>query len=142
MISATTAPGGTIAHHAPEEIAARWNACSITCPSEVVLGSPRPRNESAVSSKIATATVSTVLATRSGATWGSTCRNTIRVWPAPSARARFTYTRSRTLFTCARITRAVLVQSRIPITMTMWKRLGPQIAATTIISGTSGMTRK
>ena len=55
---------------------------------------------------------------------------------------RFTYTRSRTLFTCARITRAVPVQSRIPITITMWNRLGPQIAATTIISGTSGMTRK
>ena len=34
------------------------------------------------------------------------------------------------------------VQSRIPITMMMWPMLGPQIAATTIISGTSGMTMK
>ena len=90
MINATSAPGGTIAHHAPDEIAARSNAFSITFPSEVRLGSPRPRNESAVSSKIATATVRTVFAIRSGATWGSTCRSTIRVWPAPSARARFT----------------------------------------------------
>ena len=124
------------------EIAARSNACCMMLPSEIVLGSLRPRNDSAVSSKIATAMVRTVLATSSGATCGSTCRTTILAWLAPSARARFTYTRSRTLFTCARITRAVLVQSRIPITMMMWKRLGPQIAATTIINGTSGMTRK
>ena len=90
MISATSAPGGTIAHHAPDEIAARSNAFSITLPSDVRLGSPSPRNESAVSSKIATATVSTVFAIRSGATCGSTWRTTIRMCPAPSARARFT----------------------------------------------------
>src|SRR5205085_6966247 len=76
MTSATSAPGGTIAHHAPEEIAARWKAFSITFPSEIRLGSPRPRNESAVSSKTATATVRTVFAIRSGATCGSTCRRT------------------------------------------------------------------
>ena len=142
MITATNAPGGTIAHHAPVEIAARWNAFSIIFPSEIRLGSPRPRNASAVSSKIATAIVKTVFAISSGATCGRTWRTMIRPWPAPSERARLTYTRSRTLLTCARITRAVLVQRRIPITMMMWKRLGPQIAATTIISGTSGTTRK
>src|SRR5207248_10883660 len=32
MITATSAPGGTIAHHAPVEIAARWTAFSITFP--------------------------------------------------------------------------------------------------------------
>src|SRR5262249_39991166 len=68
MITATSAPGGTIAHQAPVEIAARWNAFSITFPSEIRLGSPRPRNASAVSSKIATAIVSTVFAISSGAT--------------------------------------------------------------------------
>ena len=46
------------------------------------------------------------------------------------------------LWCSARITRAVLAQRRIPTTITMWNRLGPQIAAITIISGTSGMTRK
>ena len=112
MSSVTTTPGGTIAHHAPVEIAARSKACAMMLPSETVLGSLRPRNESAVSSKIATAIVGTVLATNRGATCGSTCRTTILVWLAPSARARFTYTRSRTLFTWARITRAVLVQER------------------------------
>ena len=111
---ATSTPGGTIAHHAPAEIAARSNAFSIIFPSEMRLGSPSPRNASAVSSKIATAIVSTVLAISSGATCGSTWRITILVWPAPSARARFTYTRSRTLFTCARITRAVLGPEQDP----------------------------
>ena len=90
MITATSAPGGTIAHHAPVEIAARWKAFSITFPSEIRLGSPSPRNESAVSSKIATAIVSTVLAISSGATCGSTCRKTTRVCEAPSERARLT----------------------------------------------------
>ena len=90
MISATSAPGGTIAHQAPVEIAALWNAFSITLPSEIRDGSPSPRNANAVSSKIATAIVNTVLAIRSGATWGSTWRATMRRCEAPSDRARFT----------------------------------------------------
>ena len=44
--------------------------------------------------------------------------------------------------TWARTTRAVPVQSSTPMTTMMWKRLGPQIAATTIIRGTSGIARK
>src|SRR6266566_654191 len=83
MIKATSTPGGTIAHQAPVEIAARWNAFSIILPSEIRDGSPSPRKASAVSSKIATAIVSTVLAIRSGATCGRTWRKTIRVWEAP-----------------------------------------------------------
>src|SRR5207248_8119365 len=51
MISATSAPGGTIAHQAPVEIAALWNPFSITLPSEIRDGSPSPRNANAVSSK-------------------------------------------------------------------------------------------
>ena len=41
-----------------------------------------------VSAKIAIATVRTVLAMRSGITWGSTCLRIRRMLPAPSARAR------------------------------------------------------
>ena len=68
MSRATKAPGGTIAHHAPELTAVRWKAFWITLPSEILLGSPSPRKDNAVSSKIATAMVSTVLAISSGAT--------------------------------------------------------------------------
>src|SRR5204863_6160770 len=68
MSSATSTPGGTIAHHAPVEIAARSNAFWMIRPSEIALGSLRPRNASAVSSKIATAMVRTVLAISRGAT--------------------------------------------------------------------------
>ena len=84
----------------------------------------------------------TVVAMSSGATCGRTCWTTIRRWLAPSERARFTYTRSRMLFTCARTMRAVVVHSSSPITRITCDRLGPNTVATTIISTRSGMTRK
>ena len=109
MTIATAMPGGAIAH-ASTLIAFETKAFSIRRPQEIRLGSPRPRNASAVSAKIAIATVRTVLATRSGATCGSTWRKMILESRAPSACALRTYTRSRTLFTCARMMRAVPVQ--------------------------------
>src|SRR4029450_12049690 len=39
MSSVTSTPGGTIAHHAPVEIAARSNACCMMLASEMELGS-------------------------------------------------------------------------------------------------------
>ena len=110
ITTVTQTPGGTIAHHALLIVASPVNAFSIRRPHEIVLGSPRPRNVMNVSAKIPSAIISTVLATRSGATCGSTCLNTSRRLPAPRACARLTYTRSRTVITCARISRAVLVQ--------------------------------
>ncbi len=110
MTMVTQTPGGTIAHHALLIVASPVNAFSINLPHEIVLGSPRPRKVMNVSAKMARAIISTVFAIRSGATWGRTCLNTSRRLPAPSACARFTYTRSRTLFTWARISLAVLVQ--------------------------------
>ena len=91
-------------------MASRWNAFSIRSPHEVRFGSPRPRKAIAVSAKIANATISTVLATSSGAICGTTWRTIVRGCEAPSARVRRTYERSRTLLTCARIRRAVDVQ--------------------------------
>src|ERR1700756_5351126 len=126
ITSATQIPGGTIVHHAPREIAVRSYACSMIEPHDTALGSDNPRNASAVSSKIATATVRTTFATSRGAICGSTWFARILVLLAPSERARFTYARSRTLFTCARTILAVLVHNRIPITTMMWNRLGPQ----------------
>src|SRR5207237_10784009 len=62
ITSATRIPGGTIAHHAPLLIAAFWTAFSMILPREILLGSPSPRNDSAVSSNTATAIVRTVFA--------------------------------------------------------------------------------
>jgi len=72
MTSATQMPGGTIAHHLPLLMACRRNACSMIEPHDTAVGSDSPRNASAVSSKMATATVRTTFATRSGAICGST----------------------------------------------------------------------
>src|SRR6185369_5506595 len=108
--SVTQRPGGMIAHHALLRIASSLKAFSINRPQEMTLGSPSPRKLMNVSAKIAYATSSTVFATRSGATCGRMCLKINRLLPAPSARARFTYTRSRTLSTCARMRRAVVAQ--------------------------------
>ena len=99
ITTATATPGGTIAHHAPTEIASRSNAFSIRSPHEVRFGSPSPRNAIAVSAKIANATISTVFATSSGAICGTTCRTIVRGCEAPSARVRSHVRRSRTLLT-------------------------------------------
>ena len=90
ITSATHRPAGITAHHAPEEIAVRRNENSIVVPHVIDVGSASPRNASAVSSKIATAIVSTVFAINSGPIWGKTCRVMIRKSLAPSDRARFT----------------------------------------------------
>src|SRR5436305_47889 len=52
----------------------------------------------------------------------------MRRLPSPSDRARFTYTRSRTLLTCARTIRAVVVHSRRPITAEgRWRMMSTRI---------------
>jgi hypothetical protein len=55
-------PGGTTYHHAPALGAPELNAFSSIVPHEILVGSPRPRKESAASDRIATATMRTVLA--------------------------------------------------------------------------------
>ena len=63
-------PGGITYHHAPALGAPDSNAFSSIVPHEIRVGSPRPRNDSAASERIATATISTVLAKISGSVFG------------------------------------------------------------------------
>ena len=66
-------PGGITYHQAPALGAPAWNAFSSIVPHEIRVGSPRPRNERAASERIATATISTVLAKISGRVLGRMC---------------------------------------------------------------------
>ena len=66
-------PGGTTYHHAPALGAPESNAFSSIVPHEMRVGSPSPRNDSAASDRIATATISTVLAKISGSVFGRMC---------------------------------------------------------------------
>ena len=66
-------PGGITYHHAPALGAPDANAFSSIVPQEIRVGSPRPRNDSAASERIATATISTVLAKISGSVFGRMC---------------------------------------------------------------------
>ena len=112
------------------------------CPSEVRLGSPRPRNESAVSSKIATATVSTVFAISSGATCGSTWRrHDPHVAGAERPRPLHVDALAHALHLGADHPRGARPEQD-PDHDHDVEQARPQMAATTIISGTSGMTRK
>ena len=63
-------PGGTTYHQAPALGAPELNAFSSIVPQEIFVGSPSPRKESAASERIATATISTVLAKISGSVLG------------------------------------------------------------------------
>ena len=66
-------PGGITYHHAPALGAPDENAFSSIEPHEMRVGSPRPRNASAASDRIATATIRTVLAKISGSVLGRMC---------------------------------------------------------------------
>src|SRR5918996_1972502 len=63
-------PGGTSHHQFPAVPAPAPNADSRIVPHEVLSGSPRPRNDSVVSERMAMATSRTVLAKMSGPTFG------------------------------------------------------------------------
>ena len=66
-------PGGITYHQASALGAPDSNAFSSIVPHEIRVGSPSPRNESAASERIATATIRTVLAKISGRVFGRTC---------------------------------------------------------------------
>ena len=83
-------PGGTTYHQAPALGAPASKPFSIIDPHEIEVGSPRPRNASAASARIATATISTVLAKISGSALGRTWRRMMYQSLAPNARARST----------------------------------------------------
>ena len=63
-------PGGTTYHQAPALGAPDSKPASSIVPHEMLFGSPRPRNASPASARIATATISTVLAKISGIVLG------------------------------------------------------------------------
>jgi hypothetical protein len=71
----THRPGGRRYHQAPKLIAPAANASSSIEPQDTRNGSPRPRNDSVVSERMAIATVSVVFASTNGITLGSTWRD-------------------------------------------------------------------
>ena len=80
-------PGGTMYHHAPALGAPESKPVSSIVPHEMCVGSPSPRNDSEASARIATATISTVLAKISGATLGKMWRDDVEVGGAQRPRA-------------------------------------------------------
>src|SRR5919204_3711491 len=104
-------------------------------------GSPRPRKDSAVSDRIAIATINTVLAMMTGITLGRTWRVTRYQLLAPSAAARSTYARFLMESVWARTRRAVLGHVVSPITRTMTKSDCPKIDASEIAKTSHGMTK-
>jgi hypothetical protein len=83
-----------------------------------------------------------MFASISGSTAGMMCRRRMCASPAPMARARITYLRSRTLSVCERTRRAVVVQPNAPMTKMIVPNDGPMIATSTICNARSGITRK
>ena len=100
-----------------------------------------PRKASVDSVTIALATSSVVLASTSGATFGSTCRVMMCQWPAPSAFDRSMYGLASTARVCALISRAVVGQVVTPMARMMVNVLPPRMAASTSAVMSEGSTR-
>src|SRR5437867_3192728 len=105
-------------------------------------GGPRPKKERNASVNTALEIVRTASAQTSGMTFGRTCFQMMYGVPAPAARARSMKSRSFTVRTWLRITRAVVGQLTTAIAMIVVCRLGPSTKLRTIANGSHGMTRK
>lgn len=135
-------PAGRKYHHAPRPIAPETKAKCSDEPHEMRFGSPRPMNASVASARMQPATTRIVLATMSCPTCGAMFVRMMRVFVAPSDFARATYCRLRSESVCERTMRAVRGHDNRPITRITITRFCPKIAASAIISGSAGMTRK
>src|SRR6188768_2139232 len=80
---------------------------------------PKPRNDSADSVKIACATLIVAVTSTGAIAFGTMCRKMIRHSGNPSALAAVTKSRSRSARNSARTKRAVLIQLVMPITIMM-----------------------
>src|SRR5436309_2359183 len=105
-------------------------------------GGPRPKKERNASVNTALEIVRTASAQTSGMTFGRTCFQMMYGVPATAARARSMKSRSFTVRTWLRITRAVVGQLTTAIAMIVVCRLGPSTKLRTIANGSHGMTRK
>ena len=135
-------PGGRKYHQHPLPTAPVTNALCKIWPHDVLVGSPRPRNDSVASARMEPAITSTALAITSASTPGRMCRHRIAGDDNPTVRARATTSRSRNASACERTIRAVLGQLVMAMTNTIMGRLCPMIAPSAIINGKLGSTRK
>ena len=95
-------PGATRYAHSGMPAAPLCQALRSMLPQLKFRGSPRPRNESVVSERMAMATTSTVLAKMSGKTLGRMWRRMVCVFVEPMALARSTNCSLRSLSVSAR----------------------------------------
>ena len=105
-------------------------------------GGPSPKKERNASVNTAFEMVRTASAQTRGMTLGRTCLQMMYGVPAPTALARSMNSRSLTVKTWLRITRAVVGQLTTAIAMIVVCKLGPITRLKTIANGSHGMTRK
>ncbi len=133
-------PGGMRTHQAPLTTSPCTKAWLRMLPHEMAVGSPRPRKVSVVWARMALATVKVPETRMSGATFGSTCRTIIWLFPAPSAFARSTNGRASTASVCARRRRAVPAHEVAAMAIVMEVLPCPRTAESEMASGRLGST--
>src|SRR5882724_12325286 len=104
----------------------------------IASGTPRPRNESPASVRIAPATPKVATTISEALTLGRMWRQRMRGRDRPSERAASTYVRSRTASVSARTTRAYVAQLLSPTTRMMLRTLGPSTPMTVMASRMNG----
>ena len=119
-------PGKNAIHQA--WLNSSWPEASIA--PQLVRGGamPRPRKDSALSTRMAVPTCRVASATIVPARLGSTWRNTTRVSEAPAARRPSTNWRSRIVMVADRVTRAQAAQPVRPSTRKSTGRDAPRLA--------------
>src|SRR5690606_21384495 len=141
---------GTRTNSATPGMAISQGSNSIIClPSEIIrpqdgVGgcTPRPRNDSAASSRIAWAISSVATTIRLLTTFGMISRRMMRRVEQPIALAALTYSRSRTCSTEERMTTANRSHSSRPSTQTTTCSEPPRMATTASATSTTGMARR
>src|SRR6266850_2708448 len=130
-------PGNTVSHH--------WPAISVERASESMRpqagcggGTPTPRKLSEASAMMTTPTVRLASTVAVFMTFGRMCFLITRSLLAPAISASFTNSRSRSVSTSPRMTRAYRVQYTAPRITMMFHMLGPTMAARKIAKTMAG----
>src|SRR5215218_1222752 len=115
-----------------QELRMSWRPSPTSRPQLATLGSPRPKNDTADSNRMAPATTSEERTITGGRALGRISPTMMRPLPMPMARQACTNSRSRRAKNSARVMRAIEVQLTMPIAITMLVRVEPRI--TTMVS--------
>src|SRR5882757_609941 len=141
-MSATAMPGGNHSQGIELITVTPWALVSMFPQLGRGGWTPSPRNDRAASCRMQLATVRVKITTIWLSAAGRRCRVINQPRPAPTARAAWTNSRSRTVMTTPRTTRPVVGHTNTPRATISIHTLGPKMPASTMTTTMLGKDRK